>query len=173
MSDHNARALLREALALFNDHPRFSLRRDRHRTSYALAARIESYFNTAQAPHPGIAVARERWASAGFLRIDEDETITMRDDNGIWVRSWVCLGSASHAEIEPEVAARYRAAVGSLAETMRTIFLLHRRDGLSVTETARKLRISSIEVERHIGEALASIASTLEHRASDPPQQSG
>jgi len=35
--------LLRDALALLNDHPNFSLCHDRNMTSYRLAARIEAY----------------------------------------------------------------------------------------------------------------------------------
>lgn len=167
MSEHNARALLREALALLNDHPRFSLRGDRRRTSYALAARIEAYLGSDQAPHPAIAMARERWSSDGFLRIDKDETTVVRDDDGIWIRSWVRVGRASLGEIEPEVAAQYHAAVRSLPETTRTILLFHQREGLSVSEIARRLQITSAEVERHIGEALASIASALDRPRQD------
>ncbi|WP_264570442.1 MULTISPECIES: sigma-70 region 4 domain-containing protein [unclassified Sphingobium] len=167
MSDHDARALLQEALALFNDHPRFSLRGDRRRTSYALAARIDAYLGSDQAPDPAIAIARERWSSAGLLRIDEDERTVMREDDAIWVRSWVRVGRASLGEIEPEVAARYQAAVRSLPDTTRTILLFHQRESLSVSEIARRLQITSVEVERHIGEALASIASALDRSTRD------
>jgi DNA-directed RNA polymerase specialized sigma24 family protein len=45
MSDHDVRALLAEALDFFNDHPRFSLRRDRRRNSYELASRIEAFLS--------------------------------------------------------------------------------------------------------------------------------
>lgn len=44
MSDNDPIALLAEALEFLNDHPSFSLRRDRRRTSYELASRIDAYF---------------------------------------------------------------------------------------------------------------------------------
>jgi len=167
MSDYDARALLWDALDLFNDHPRFSLRGDRRRTSYTLAAQIEAYLESGPAPHPAIAIARERWSSAGFLRIDDDETTVTRDGDGIWIRSWVRVELASLGEIAPQVAVRYEAAVRSLPEKTRTMFVIQQREGLSVSEIARRLQITSADVERHIGEALASIASALDRADRD------
>ena len=43
MDDNPAHALLRDALALINDRPNFSLRGDAHASSYRLAGRIEAY----------------------------------------------------------------------------------------------------------------------------------
>src|SRR3546814_1469244 len=71
MSDHDARALLIEALDFFNDHPRFSLRRDRRRTSYELAARIDAFLAPDTAVLPIVAAARERWPNAHVLRSEE------------------------------------------------------------------------------------------------------
>ncbi len=48
MPDNDAIALLAEALEFFNDHPSFSLRRDRRRSSYELAARIDAYFRASR-----------------------------------------------------------------------------------------------------------------------------
>src|SRR3546814_4904908 len=82
MSDHDARALLIEALDFFNDHPRFSLRRDRRRTSYELAARIDAFLAPDTAVLPIVAAARERWPNAHVLRIDPDEQTVQRDGDG-------------------------------------------------------------------------------------------
>src|SRR3546814_18606552 len=87
MSDHDARALLIEALDFFNDHPRFSLRRDRRRTSYELAARIDAFLAPATAVLPIVAAGRERWNKAQVLRIDQDEQNGKRDGDGYWVRA--------------------------------------------------------------------------------------
>ena len=57
MPDHDARALLVEALDFFNDHPRFSLRRDRRRTSYDLASRIEAFLASDKTMPSVVAVA--------------------------------------------------------------------------------------------------------------------
>src|SRR3546814_14295198 len=65
MSDHDARALLIEAPDFFNDHPRFSLRRDRPRPSYELAARIDAFLAPDTAVLPILAAARDRWSSEG------------------------------------------------------------------------------------------------------------
>ncbi|EQB16519.1 hypothetical protein [Sphingobium fuliginis] len=64
MSDPDARALLVEALEFFNDHPRFSLRRDRRRDSYALASRIEAFLARDEMIPPVLATAPERYARA-------------------------------------------------------------------------------------------------------------
>ena len=94
MPDHDARALLVEALDFFNDHPRFSLRRDRRRTSYELAARIDAFLAPDTAVYPIVAAARERWATAHMLRIDPDEQTVQRDGDGYWVRAWVRVDAA-------------------------------------------------------------------------------
>ncbi|MFD2427641.1 hypothetical protein ACFSUK_04430 [Sphingobium scionense] len=89
MSDHDARALLVEALDFFNDHPCFSLRRDRRRTSYELAARIDAFLAPDKTVLPVVAAARKRWPDAHILRIDPDEQTVQRDGDGYWVRAWV------------------------------------------------------------------------------------
>ena len=63
MSDPEAIVLLREALALFNDHPNFSLRRDRAVTTYKLAARIELHLRLVDAQAHG-----RRWTHADYER---------------------------------------------------------------------------------------------------------
>src|SRR3546814_21133862 len=89
MSDHDARALLIEALAFFNDHPRFSLRRDRRRTSYELAARIDAFLAPDTAVLPIVAAARERWPNAHVLRRDPDEQNVQTDGDGYRLWAWV------------------------------------------------------------------------------------
>lgn len=61
MSDRETLDLLKEALDFLNDHPNFGLRRDRRRTSYDLASRIDTHIaQLALPPHPAIAEARAR-----------------------------------------------------------------------------------------------------------------
>src|SRR3546814_13499254 len=65
-----------------SDLPRFSLRRDRRRTSYKLAARIDAFLAPDTAVLPIVAAARERWPNAHVLRIDPDEQTVQRDGDG-------------------------------------------------------------------------------------------
>ena len=69
MPDHDARALLVEALDFFNDHPRFSLRRDRRRTSYDLASRIEAFLASDKTMPSVVAAAPA--ASLGEISADQ------------------------------------------------------------------------------------------------------
>lgn len=60
--------------------------------------------------------------------------------------------------------ARYRAAVAGLPERMRTVFMLHRADGLSYKAIAEQLGISVRTVEWHIAEAIMRIGKALDAR---------
>lgn len=159
----DAHALLGEALDLLNDHPRFSLRRNRQRNSYDLAARIETYLASSQEEtHPAIAVARDRWASSGFLRVDADEqVIELGEDQACWVRAWVRVDATGLGEIDPALATRYRQAVSALPEMTRAILRAHQQDGQNITQVAQRFGIATREVERHIGEALAAISKAI------------
>lgn len=162
MSDQDARAFLAEALDFFNDHPSFSLRRDRRRTSYELAARIDAFL-TVGAPHvPAVAVARERWAAADFLWIDPDERTVQRNEDGYWVRAWVRVGHASVGEISTAHADRYRDAVAVLPDDTCAIFLVHLRDGESYRTIADRLGITTRVVGQHIAAALHAIGHALD-----------
>ncbi|OAN53499.1 RNA polymerase sigma factor [Sphingobium sp. TCM1] len=162
MPDHDARALLAEALDFFNDHPRFSLRRDRRRNSYDLASRIEACLSAVPGPPgPVIAVARDRWASSGFLRVDADEHIVTRDAQGYWVRAWVRIDPASVGEIDPVTAKRYARALAALPDLTRSVLLAHQQDGQSITQIAERLGLTTQEVERHITDALTRIGRAI------------
>lgn len=63
-----------------------------------------------------------------------------------------------------ETQARYRAAVTALPERMRTVFLLHRVDGLSYKAIAAELGISIRTVEWHVAEAIMRIGKALDAR---------
>lgn len=163
MSDRETRALLIEALDFLNDHRNFSLRRDRRRTSYDLAARIDEHLaRLAAPPHPAIAEARERWAATPFLRVDEDERIFERSSDGFWVRGWILIGLAVAGEIEPALRARYEAAIADLPERTRQVFLAHRAEGLDYALIAERLDIIVTEVQRHAAEAIAAITRFLD-----------
>lgn len=162
MPEHHARALLAEALDFFNDHPRFSLRRDRRRDSYELASRIEKYLSPrAATTDPAIAQARDRWSSSDFLRIDDDENIIARDEQGEWVRAWLRIEPALPAVIDPVTAQRYRQTVAALPESDRSVLLAHQQDGQSITQIAERLAITTSQVERHLADALTAIARAI------------
>lgn len=61
-----------------------------------------------------------------------------------------------------ETQACYRAAVTALPERMRTVFLLHRVDGLSYKAIAEQLGISIRTVEWHVAEAIVRIGKALD-----------
>lgn len=63
-----------------------------------------------------------------------------------------------------ETQARYRAAVAALPERMRTVFLLHRVEGLSYKAIAEQLGISVRTVEWHVAEAIVRIGKALDAR---------
>ncbi|AMK23235.1 hypothetical protein GG804_02060 [Sphingomonas histidinilytica] len=163
MSDRDSMVLLLEALAFLNDHPNFSLRRDRRRTSYDLAARIDRYLARRAGPtHPAIPEARDRWASTSFLRIDPDEYLVEPAEFGYWVRGWILIGRTSLGEADPELRARYEAAVAALPDITRQAFIAHRVEGLEYGPIAERLGISAIDVQVRIAEALIAIAKAVE-----------
>ncbi|QJU58458.1 hypothetical protein HL653_12390 [Sphingomonas sp. AP4-R1] len=162
MSDHDARALLVEALAFFNDHPRFSLRRDRRRTSYELAARIDAFLAPDTAVPPIVAAARERWANTHILRIDPDEQTVQHDGDGYWVRAWVHVDAAGLAGVGAAPIDRYGRAVAALPEITRQVLLADFLGREDFTAIAVRFGITTQEVEQHIADALAAIAQALD-----------
>lgn len=152
MSDHDSRALLKEALDFFNDHPRFSLRRDRRRNSYEMASRIEAH------------LARERWETAKLLRVDANALAVEHDEDGYWVRVWVRVSSASIGDTPASQAERYVEAIAALPETTRHILLAHQRDEQVIDAIAFRFGITTREVEQHIADAIVAISLAL-----DPP----
>ncbi|MBS49488.1 MAG: hypothetical protein CMN60_17620 [Sphingobium sp.] len=164
MSDHDARALLVEALDFFNDHPRFSLRRGRRRTSYELAARIDAFLAPDTAVLPIVAAARERWATAHMLRIDPDEQTVQRDGEGYWVRAWVHVDAAGLGEAGAAQIDRYASAVTALPEITRQVFMAHLLGDEDFTAIAARLGITTHEVEQRIADALVAIGRVLDRR---------
>jgi DNA-directed RNA polymerase specialized sigma24 family protein len=66
------------------------------------------------------------------------------------------------AKAEPEVEARYRAAVDALPGPVRTAFLLHRAKGLDLAVVAARMGVPSTTVEAHIAQALVAIAAAID-----------
>ncbi|WOF45084.1 sigma-70 region 4 domain-containing protein [Sphingopyxis indica] len=161
MSDHDARALLVEALDFFNDHPSFSLRRDRRRTSYELAARIDAFLAPDKAVLPVVADARQRWEASHDVRIDPGEQAVAREDDGYWVRAWVRLSEVGLSPVAPDLAGQYAHAVAALPEITRKVLLAHQRDNEDFRTIAVRLGITTSEVEQHIADALLAIGQAL------------
>jgi DNA-directed RNA polymerase specialized sigma24 family protein len=161
LSDHDPRALLVEALALFNDHPRFSLRSDRRRTSYALASRIEDYLGQESLDHPALSLARERWAMTGCVRVDDHESLVEPSSTGYWVRAWVHVTITGAADMDPAVADRYRRALAALPGGERAVLVALQHEGQSIQAIAGRHGITTREAERRLGNALAAIAHAL------------
>ena len=162
MSDHDARALLVEALDFFNDHPCFSLRRDRRRTSYELAARIDAFLAPDTAVLPIVTAARKRWATTQGLRVDPDEHTVQRDGDGYWVRAWVRMDAAALADVGTAPIDRYARAVAALPDITRQVLLADFLGDEDFTAIAARLGITTREVEQHIADALAAIAQALD-----------
>lgn len=168
MTHADTLALLREALDFLNDRPSFGLRRNPHHTSYGLAARIGRHLE-AIAPtntnHAAVAVARARWSDSASVRIDLDELETRSDSDGHWVRAWVHVANDwLPVDSEPPIAidpAIYRAAVMDLPPVTRTVFLLHRADGLSYGAIAERTGLSLTAVEEQIRQALVQLDRNL------------
>ncbi|PZU66745.1 sigma factor-like helix-turn-helix DNA-binding protein [Sphingobium sp.] len=162
MPDHDARALLVEALDFLNDHPCFSLRRDRRRTSYQLASRIDAFLAPDTAVLPIVTAARERWLNAHNLRIDPDEQTVQREGDGYWVRAWVRVDAADLADVGAAPIDRYARAVAGLPEITRQVLLADFLGREDFTAIAVRLGITTQEVEQHIADALAAIAQALD-----------
>ena len=158
-------ALLREALDFFNDHPNFSLRRDRRATTYALAARIDAHLAELATPaaiHPAVGIARARWSHDNFVEIDEGELEISEGNDGVWVRAWVLVPSG---DLPPEddppadaiTRARYREILVDLPDATREIFQLHRVEGLDYCAIATMRGITVADVERHVADAILAL----------------
>lgn len=163
MPDRQTRALLSEALEFFNNHPRVSLRRQRGRTSYDLASRIEAHLAIwDKPPHPAIAVARERWGSTDLLHVDEDERVLERKPDGYWVRGWIHVGFSSIGEIDATLGGRYEKALADLPIMARAVLLAHQHDNLSYSQIATRFGLSVAEVRTHVADALLAIGRAME-----------
>ncbi|AJA07255.1 sigma-70 region 4 domain-containing protein [Sphingobium sp. H39-3-25] len=162
MPDLDARALLVEALDFFNDHPCFGLRRDRRRTSYQLAARIDAFLAPDKTVLPIVAAARERWLNTHILRIDPDEQTVQRDGDSYWVRAWVRVDAARLADVGAAPIDRYARAVAALPEITRQVLLADFLGEEDFAAIAARLGIATHEVEQHIADALAVIAQALD-----------
>jgi DNA-directed RNA polymerase specialized sigma24 family protein len=162
MSDHDARALLREALDFFNDHPRLSLKRDRRRNSYELASRIDAFLTRGIPALAVVAADRERWEAANLMRVDANALAVEHDDDGYWVRAWVRVRSASIGDTFTSRAERYAKALAALPQTTRDVLLAHQRDGQGLGTIASRLGITTREVEQHIADAILEIGRALD-----------
>ncbi|NMN06740.1 MULTISPECIES: sigma factor-like helix-turn-helix DNA-binding protein [unclassified Novosphingobium] len=162
MPDHDARALLREALDFFNDRPRFSLRRDRSRNSYELASRIDALLARDKPALAVVAAARERWEAANLLRVDANALAVEHDEEGYWVRAWVRVNSASIGDTPASQAERYAKAIAALPETTRDVLLGHQRDRQDLSAIASRLGINTRDVEQHLADAILAIGRALD-----------
>lgn len=162
MSDPDARALLVEALDFFNDHPRFSLRRDRRHDSYALASRIDAFLARDVTILPAAAAAREGREATSVLRIDSCEQAIERDGDGYWVRAWVRVSPTANGDICAGQAERYARALDVLPEVTREVFLAHQRDEQDFATIAARLGLTTREVEQHVADALLAIGRALD-----------
>lgn len=162
MSDHDARALLREALDFFNDHPRFSLRRDRSRNSYELASRIDALLARDKPALAVVSAARERWETANLLRIAPNALAVEYHEDGYWVRAWVRVSSARIGDSPAAQAERYATALAALPETTRDVLVAHQRDGQDLSTIASRLGIKTRDVEQHLADAILAIGRELD-----------
>ncbi len=162
MSDHDARALLMEALDFFNDHPRFSLRRDRRRNSYELASRIDAFLAPDKPALAVVAAARDRLETAILLRVDANALAVEHDEGGYWVRVWVRVSSASIGDTPGSQAERYVKAIAALPETTRDVLVAHQRDGQDLSTIASRLGITTRDVEQHLADAILAIGRALD-----------
>ncbi|WP_176482744.1 sigma-70 family RNA polymerase sigma factor [Sphingobium sp. D43FB] len=70
-----------------------------------------------------------------------------------------------HLAIEArDVKQQIQRAIDQLPEKTRTIYLLHRREGLSYTQIARKMELSVKSVEYHISSALKYLVRELDQK---------
>jgi len=163
MTDKEILAIFQDALDLLNDRPNFALRRDRSRTSYKLAARMDACLRILKAPpHPAIREARERWASTSFLRIDPQERVIEPDSEGVWVRGWILVEHASLGHIRSELRARYERTLATLAEETRRVFLAHSQEGLHYGAIAERFGMTVPDVQEHVASALAALAAAID-----------
>lgn len=90
-----------------------------------------------------------------------------------WFRLRLCIRRIGHrltalrwrlgieTERHRERAERFERTLAALSETDRTIFLMARRDDLSVAEIARRLSLPILEVQARLAHALEQIARAL------------
>jgi DNA-directed RNA polymerase specialized sigma24 family protein len=164
MDDIPAHALLRDALALLNDRPNFSLRRDPRTTSYTLAGRIDAYFaRRAAIRAPLIERARRFFGCLPDLRFDAPGP----DDADHWVAAWVRLPAGL---ADSSVLATIDAALAALPPMTREVYLAHRDRELAYSAIAAELGIDVATVEQHIAAALVRLdeaLSTARERSED------
>jgi len=146
MDDDPAHTLLRDALALLNDRPNFSLRHDPKATSYRLAGRIDAYFTSLQ-PAKGRRCRRATTLpDRAILRFDAPPAQEARE----WAPAWVhVLATGTYAALD--------AATAALPPMTREAFLAHRDRDLDYPTIAAELGIGVAEVATHIATALVRL----------------
>lgn len=151
MDDIPAHALLREALALLNDRPNFSLRRSPDVTSYRLAGRIGAYFARRVAPNEdALTRVRRSIGSPASLRFDTPSAAEMLH----WLPAWIhvpCVGDATRR------LAAHDTALAALPPMTREVFLAHRDRALDYPAIAAELGIDVAEVEHRLASALVRL----------------
>ncbi len=168
MPNREATALLLESLEFLNDHPNFGLRRNPRRTTYDLASRIERYLSATRATptdHVAVTLASIRWKDSATVRIETDERETCRAGDDVWVRAWVLVAAEYLPFGDPPPIAidveQYRAAVMTLPDITRMIFLLHAADGLDCASIALKTGLPLVTVEQQVRDAILQIDRAL------------
>jgi len=155
MDDIPAHALLREALALFNDRPNFGLRRDPRATSYRLAGRIDAYFaRRAAVRAPLIERARRFFGGLPDLRFDPPDAVGADH----WVPAWVRLPAGL---ADSGVLSAIEGALAALPPLTRDVYLALRDREMAYPAIGAEFGIPVADVERHIATALVRIDEAL------------
>lgn len=167
MADPASCALLREACDILNARPDHGFWRGASATRRDLAARIHRYLS-GLSPNAvdrfAIELARARHAGSTSIRIDPDETIVAYDEVGTWVRAWVHVGDLAANGPLPDVdRSRFEAALATLPDEQRDIYLLCQRERLPIALIAQALNRPVEDVERLFNAALAALLLALAH----------
>ncbi len=102
------------------------------------------------------------WRTARNIAVSEGRTRQMRQKydpevNQVFGHSPVDSGSPENTLIAREQIALIRDALSEMSATRRTVFLLHRLDGLSYAEISRRVGLSPTAIKNHVARAMAAI----------------
>lgn len=102
-------------------------------------------------------------------RARRDRHATPGESSGVEADAIAADDSPEQHASDLEVLARVRAAILRLPPRCRAVYLMHRVEGQSYPEIARRCGISTKAVEKHMSHALRVLRDAREHAGADSP----
>ena len=154
-----ATALLQAARDFIAVIPPLALLNGPRRSGQRLVADIDRFLVEApwqEAPPDIVEEVRARWRGEATIHVD-DHAVMRSNTQGLWIGAWVRVGSS----VQPLDGQQFRQALDSLPLMQREVYILHRVEGRTLEEIAKRLGLTALEIEALFFAALRGLHAAI------------